>query len=225
MSIKENIQHFQEKLEGTSCQLIAVSKMHSVALIQEAYEAGQRAFGENKVQELVAKQPELSADIQWHLIGHLQTNKVKYIVPFVHMVQSVDSLKLLQEINKQALKHNRVMHCLLQFHIAEEDSKFGLTLEEAQEFLATDTCRAMENVRICGVMGVATFTQDQNQLKKEFRALRSIFQTLKHGYFSSSEYFKEISMGMSSDYELAIAEGSTMVRVGSALFGSRSYPV
>ncbi|MFC6999796.1 YggS family pyridoxal phosphate-dependent enzyme [Rufibacter roseus] len=223
MSIKESILNFQEKLKGTSCQLIAVSKTHPVELIREAYEAGQRAFGENKVQEMVAKQPELPADVQWHLIGHLQTNKVKYIAPFVHLIQSIDSLKLLKEVNKQAQKNERVIDCLLQFFIAEEESKFGLSLEEAQEMLRSEEYRALENVRICGVMGVATFTEDQAQLKKEFSTLRGYFKTIQEEFFHGAPHFKEISMGMSSDYELAIAEGSTMVRVGSAIFGNRNY--
>lgn len=223
MSIQQNIQEFRQKLEGTPCQLIAVSKTHPVGLIKEAYVAGQRAFGENKVQEMVAKQPELPADVEWHLIGHLQSNKVKYIAPFVHLIQSVDSLKLLQEINKQALKHNRVIDCLLQFYIAEEETKSGLSLTEAQGILSSAEFKSLENVRICGVMGVATFTQDQDQLKGEFSTLRGYYEEIKNAFFADKAWFREISMGMSSDYELAIAEGSTMVRVGSAIFGHRNY--
>ncbi|WP_066838022.1 YggS family pyridoxal phosphate-dependent enzyme [Rufibacter ruber] len=223
MSIKENLLDFQEKLKGSHCQLIAVSKTHPVELIKEAYEAGQRAFGENKAQEMKAKQPDLPADVEWHMIGHLQTNKVKYIAPYVHLIQSVDSLKLLQEINRQAQKHDRVINCLLQFFIAEEESKFGLDVQEAQALLRSDEYQALAHVRICGVMGVATNTQDQAQLQREFKSLKNIFETLKQEFFPQAHHFREISMGMSSDYQLAIAEGSTMIRVGSAIFGYREY--
>ncbi|GAA4296952.1 YggS family pyridoxal phosphate-dependent enzyme [Nibribacter koreensis] len=224
MSIQESIQEFNNRLTGSNCQLIAVSKTHPVALIREAYAAGQRAFGENKVQEMMEKQPSLPEDIQWHMIGHLQTNKVKYIAPFVHLIQSVDSFKLLQEINKQALKYDRVLDCLLQFYIAEEETKYGLSLEEAQQMLRSPEFKALQNVRICGVMGVATNTDSDEELQKEFRLLKRIFDTLHQEFFKDADYFKEISMGMSSDYQLAIAEGSTMVRVGSAIFGQRNYP-
>ncbi len=225
MSIQQNIKEFKQKLEGTSCQLIAVSKTHPTEAIREAYEAGQRAFGENKVQEMVAKQAELPTTVEWHLIGHLQTNKVRQIGHFVHLIHSVDSLKLLQEINKQALKNDRVIDCLLQIYIAQEETKSGLSIEETKEILESDAFKQMQNVRICGLMGVATFTQDQAQLKKEFSTLRSYFTELKSQFFADQPHFKEISMGMSADYELAIAEGSTMVRVGSAIFGQRNYAV
>nr|WP_316934514.1 YggS family pyridoxal phosphate-dependent enzyme [Rufibacter tibetensis] len=225
MSIQESIKDFQKRLEGTNCQLIAVSKTHPVELIQEAYEGGQRAFGENKAQEMKDKHPQLPADVEWHMIGHLQTNKVKYIAPFVHLIQSVDSLRLLQEIDKQAQKHNRVIDCLLQFYIAEEDTKFGLDLEEAKQLLGSADFLSLQNVRICGVMGVATNTNDQQHLQREFVRLRGYFETLRENFFPNALHFKEISMGMSSDYQLAIAEGSTMIRVGSAIFGNRNYSV
>jgi PLP dependent protein len=223
VSIEESILDFRQRLGGTNCQLIAVSKTHPVELIQEAYAVGQRAFGENKAQEMTAKQPHLPEDVQWHMIGHLQTNKVKYIAPFVHLIQSVDSLRLLQEIDKQAQKHGRVIDCLLQFYIAEEDTKFGLDLEEARQMLRSDIFQNLKNVRICGVMGVATFTQDEEHLQREFRRLKGYFDALKEEFFREAPFFKEISMGMSSDYQLAISEGSTMIRVGSAIFGNRNY--
>jgi PLP dependent protein len=223
MSIAQNIAAFQEKLKNTGCRLIAVSKTQTNEAILEAYTAGQRLFGENKVQELVAKQEVLPADIEWHLIGHLQTNKVKYIAPFVHTIQSVDSLKLLQEIEKQAAKQNRVINCLLQIYIAEEESKFGLSAEEAKEILQSEAFKAMQHVRITGVMGIATNTYSQTQLRKEFRYLRKCFEELKKEFFQNNPDFKEISMGMSSDYQLAIEEGSTMIRVGSSIFGARNY--
>jgi PLP dependent protein len=223
MSIAQNIAAFQEKLKNTDCRLIAVSKTQTNEAILEAYAAGQRLFGENKVQELVAKQEVLPADIEWHLIGHLQTNKVKYIAPFVHTIQSVDSLKLLGEIDKQAAKQNRVINCLLQIYIAEEESKFGLTAEEAKEILQSEEYKAMQHVRITGVMGIATNTYSQTQLRKEFRYLRKCFEELKKEFFQNNPDFKEISMGMSSDYQLAIEEGSTMIRVGSSIFGARNY--
>lgn len=201
--------------------LIAVSKTKPVSAIQEAYNAGQRHFGENKVQEMSDKFPQLPKDIHWHLIGHLQTNKVKYIAPFVSLIHSVDSIKLLQEINKQAIKNNRVIDCLLQFHVAEEESKFGLSLEDAKDLLDSELYRELKNIRIVGIMGMASFTEDSNQIHQEFRELRSIFDELKNNFFSVQNSFKEISMGMSGDYQIAIEEGSTMVRVGSSIFGSR----
>jgi pyridoxal phosphate enzyme (YggS family) len=223
MSVAQNIAYFREKLAGTSCKLIAVSKTQSNEAILEAYQAGQRVFGENKVQELTAKYEALPKDIEWHLIGHLQTNKVKYVAPFVHTIQSVDSLKLLQEINKQAQKYDRVQDCLLQIYIAEEETKFGLSLPEAIALLSSPESEAMAHIRITGVMGIATNTADENQLRKEFRALKTGFNQLKQQFFAGSDAFREISMGMSSDFELAIQEGSTMVRVGSSIFGARNY--
>jgi PLP dependent protein len=223
MSVAENIAYFREKLAGTNCKLIAVSKTQSNEAILEAYQAGQRVFGENKVQELTAKYEALPKDIEWHLIGHLQTNKVKYVAPFVHTIQSVDSLKLLQEINKQAQKHDRVQDCLLQIYIAEEETKFGLSLPEAIELLSSPEFEALAHVRVTGVMGIATNTSDESQLRKEFQALKTGFQQLRQQFFGQSDAFREISMGMSSDFELAIEEGSTMVRVGSSIFGARNY--
>ncbi len=190
-------------------------------MIQELYDTGQRIFGENKVQELVEKNEQLPNDINWHLIGHLQSNKVKYIASFVSMIHSVDSMKLLNEINKQALKNDRVIDCLLQFHIAEEDSKFGLSLESARELLSSKEFAEMRNVSIRGVMGMATFTKDEEQVREEFRTLENYFHVIQSHYFKFNPNFEHISMGMSGDYKLAIEEGSTMVRVGSSIFGTR----
>ncbi|CAN5849468.1 YggS family pyridoxal phosphate-dependent enzyme [soil metagenome] len=223
MSIAQNIARLEEELQGTGCRLVAVSKTKPVEKILEAYQAGQRLFGENKAQEMAAKFEELPQDIEWHMIGHLQRNKVKYIAPFVQLIQSVDSLRLLEEIEKQALHFDRTIDCLLQFYLAEEESKFGLTWEEARDLLESDTFKAMEKVRITGVMGVATNTDKAEQLKKEFRQLRHYFQQVKETYFPEEDSFKEISMGMSADYPLALAEGSTLIRVGSSIFGAREY--
>ena len=205
--------------------LIAVSKTKPVEMIEEAYAAGQRVFGENKVQEMVDKYEQLPKDINWHMIGHLQTNKVKYIAPFVALIHGVESLKLLETINKEANKVGRVIPCLLQFHIAQEETKFGLTLEEAREILESEAYRGMQNVRIAGVMGMATNTDNEEQKRAEFRHLKEIFDTLKREYFPGNADFKELSMGMSGDYPIAVQEGSTMVRVGSAIFGARQYNV
>jgi hypothetical protein len=201
--------------------LVAVSKTKPVEDLQKVYGFGQRHFGENKVQELVDKQSVLPKDIKWHFIGHLQSNKVKYIAPFVSLIHAVDSLKLLKEINKEAKKNNRIIDCLLQFHIANEETKFGLNFEEAQEILESKTFIEMENVSIVGVMGMATFTDNTELVKNEFQTLEGYFQILKSHYFKFNDNFKEISMGMSGDYTIAIEEGSSMVRVGSAIFGSR----
>ena len=190
-------------------------------MIQEAYDAGQRVFGENKAQELAAKQSELPGDIEWHYIGHLQSNKVKYIAPFVSMIHAVDSLKLLKEINKQAAKNDRVIECLVQFHIANEQNKFGLDLQGARDILESDEFLQFENISIVGVMGMATFTDDKEQVRDEFRTLENYFNVLKSHYFKFNPAFKELSMGMSGDYKLAIEEGSTMVRLGSTIFGAR----
>ncbi|MBK9016225.1 MAG: YggS family pyridoxal phosphate-dependent enzyme [Saprospiraceae bacterium] len=210
-----------QQLAPTHTKLIAVSKTHPPERVMELYLQGQRIFGENRVQELTAKYEALPKDIEWHLIGHLQTNKVKYIAPFVACIQSVDSWKLLEEIDKQAAKHGRVVDCLLQFHIAEEETKFGLDEAEAAELLQSPGIQSLANVRITGVMGMATFTDDHEQVRREFRHLKQIFDNLKARFFQNQESFKEISMGMSGDYELAVAEGSTMVRVGTLLFGAR----
>ena len=222
MGIAEKLNEIKASLPET-VTLVAVSKTHPVAAIQEAYEAGQRIFGENKVQEMCDKAPHLPSDIQWHLIGHLQTNKVKYIASFVSLIHAVDSLKLLKEINKQAEKNNRVISCLLQFHIAEEDTKFGLSLEEAEAFLQEPACTELKGIRIIGVMGMATFTEDTTQIRREFSTLRGIFETLQARFFSTDKNFREVSMGMSGDYQVAVEEGSTMVRVGSSIFGERTY--
>lgn len=204
-------------------QLVAVSKTKPNEDIIEAYNEGQRVFGENKVQELTTKYEELPKDIQWHMIGHLQRNKVKYIAPFVSMIHAVDSLRLLKEVNKQAKKNERVINCLLQFHIAEESTKFGLDLSEAKELLSSDEFKAMENISICGIMGMATFIDDEDQVRREFRELKKIYTELKESFFNGNDSFKEISMGMSGDYRIAIEEGSTMVRIGSTIFGARNY--
>jgi len=202
-------------------QLIAVSKTKPSAAIQEAYDGGQRAFGENKVQELVDKYEALPKDIEWHLIGHLQTNKVKYIAPFVSLIHAVDSLKLLQEIDKQAAKNQRIIHCLLQFHVAQEETKFGLSFEEAEALLSSKEFIEMEHVRIVGIMGMASFVDNEEQVRDEFRTLNNYFHIIKSHHFKFNPDFKIVSMGMSGDYKWAIEEGSTMIRVGSSLFGER----
>lgn len=218
--IEENLKVVQKEIpKGVT--LVAVSKTKPSSDIEKLYNVGQRIFGENKVQELVDKHEVLPKDIQWHLIGHLQTNKVKYIAPFVSLIHSIDSFKLLKEVNKEGKKNDRVIDCLLQFHIAEEDSKFGLSMDEANEILASKEFVEMRNISIIGVMGMATFTDNELQVSNEFRNLESYFNVLKSHYFKFNDSFKEISMGMSGDYKLAIEEGSTMVRVGSSIFGSR----
>lgn len=222
--IVENIERIKKTLPA-GVKLIAVSKTKPVEDIQAAYEGGQRIFGENKVQELEQKYGLLPKDIEWHQIGHLQTNKVKYIAPFVSLIHAVDSLKLLQTIDKEAGKCNRVLHCLLQFHIAEEETKFGLDEGEAGELLESEDYRELKNIRITGVMGMATYTEDTGQIRKEFRHLHRIYENLKSKYFTGQEDFKELSMGMSGDYRIAVEEGSTMVRIGSSIFGSRNYKV
>jgi pyridoxal phosphate enzyme (YggS family) len=208
-------------LTPTSTTLVAVSKTKPAEAIQELYDLGQRVFGENKVQELAWKYEALPKDIKWHAIGHLQTNKVKYIAPFISMIHSVESLKLIKEVNKQAKKNDRVIEILLQFRIAEEDTKFGLELSETQEILKSDFYKNAENIKVVGVMGMATFTDDKNQVRNEFQTLKNIFKELQEEFFESDDSFKEISMGMSGDYKLAVEEGSTMVRIGSLLFGAR----
>jgi len=201
--------------------LIAVSKTKPLSDLQAAYDAGQRHFGENKVQEMVEKAAQLPKDTHWHLIGHLQSNKVKYMAGFVHLIHGVDSLKLLQEIDKQAQKAGRIQDVLLQFHIAQEETKFGLELQEANEILESEVFKQLKCIRICGVMGMASFTSDVQQIANEFQGLKKVFETLKGQYFPDATYFKEISMGMSGDYPIAIQNGSTMVRVGSKIFGGR----
>lgn len=218
--IKENLQRIKSSIPA-SVTLVAVSKTKPQALLEEAYAAGQRHFGENRVQELEWKYEALPKDIQWHMIGHLQSKKVKKIAAFVHLIHGVDSFKLLAEINKQAANNNRTIDCLLQFHIAKESTKFGFDMTEAQQMLNDPEFLTLKNVRIVGVMGMATFTDDETIVREEFSSLRSIFNQLKNNQLAQSSDFKEISMGMSGDYKIAIEEGSTMVRVGSAIFGER----
>ncbi len=206
---------------GHFVTLVAVSKTKPAEEIMKLYQSGQRIFGENKVQEMVSKYEILPKDIQWHQIGHLQKNKVKYIAPFVAMIHAVDSLELLQMINKEAAKNNRTIDVLLQFHIATEETKFGLNKDEAFQLLTKLEKEPLPNVKICGVMGMASFTDDTNLIRSEFRSLKEIFASLKSEFFMENLFFKEISMGMSGDYKIAIEEGSTMVRIGSAIFGSR----
>lgn len=209
------------ELSSKNARLVAVSKTHPANRVLELYQQGQRIFGENRPQEMLEKQAALPADIEWHFIGHLQTNKVKNIAAFVSLVHSIDSLRLLQELDKQALKCNRVIDCLLQFHIAAEETKFGLDETEAQELLESPVYANLKNIRICGVMGMATFTADTAQVRKEFRHLNQIFERLKARFFPNSPHFKEISMGMSGDWQIALEEGSTLLRIGSLLFGAR----
>ncbi len=219
MSIKENLQKVKDEITP-KITLVAVSKTKPVSDILQAYEAGQRDFGENKAQELQNKQPELPDDIRWHMIGHMQRNKVKYIAPFVHMIHAVDTFKLAKEIQKQASKNERVIDCLFQFHIAEESSKFGFSLDEFASMLKEHDLSELTNVRFRGVMGMATFTDNHEQIRREFRQLKQIFDQIKSNFGSD---FNQISMGMSQDYQIALEEGTTMVRVGSSIFGARNY--
>ncbi|MCX6180927.1 MAG: YggS family pyridoxal phosphate-dependent enzyme [Bacteroidetes bacterium] len=218
--IQKNIQLIRSGIPE-KVLLVAVSKTKPASAILEAYQSGQKVFGENKAQEMATKYAELPKDIEWHMIGHMQSNKVKYLAPFVSLIHSVDSVGLISEINKQALKNNRVISVLLQFHIAEEETKFGLSIAEAEELLQSKEYSEFKNIQICGVMGMATFSNNPEQIRKEFRQLKSIFTQIKNSFFSNQECFKEISMGMSGDYKIAIEEGSTMVRIGSSIFGGR----
>lgn len=222
MSIRDNILNYNNKITGNA-RLIAVSKTKPVEDLQEAYEAGQRLFGENKALEMRDKHEILPKDIRWHFIGHLQTNKVKYIAPFVELIHSVDSLNLLKQINKEAIKNNRVIDCLLQIDIAHEETKFGLEENEAEELLSSEEFAELKNVRICGLMGIGSITDDKNKTKKEFNNLKKFFDETKNKFFNSKSYFCELSMGMSQDFELAIEEGATLVRIGSSIFGARDY--
>jgi len=222
MNIENKISEIKQSIPA-NIKLVAVSKTKPNEDILAAYNSGHKIFGENKVQDLVNKFEELPKDIEWHFIGHPQSNKVKFIAPFVYMIHGVDSLKLLKVINKEALKNSRVVNCLLQFHIAEESTKFGLLLDEAIEILVSAEFKSLKNIAIAGVMGMATYTDDKNQIKKEFHLLKNIFNSLKNEYFSDSEIFREISMGMSGDFPIAIEEGSTLIRVGSKIFGARNY--
>lgn len=204
-------------------RLVAISKYHPNEYIEAAYGEGQRIFGESHEQELREKHATLPADIEWHFIGHLQTNKVKYIAPYVTMIEAVDSLKLLREIEKQAAKNNRVIDVLLELHIAEEETKYGLTVDECRQLLADGEWRQMEHVRICGVMMMASYVDDEEQIRAEFRTAKKLFDELKAQYFADVPYFKERSWGMSHDYPIAVEEGSTMVRIGTTIFGPRVY--
>jgi hypothetical protein len=224
MIIKQNLEEIL-KTVAKGCTLIAVSKTHPAEKVQEAYACGQRVFGENKVQEMTAKYELLPKDIQWHLIGHLQSNKVKYIAPFVHLIHSIDSLKLLQEVDKQAKKFNRVIDCLLQIHVAQEETKFGFSPEEVIDFLKDPALANLQGIKIVGIMGMASFTENMDQVRGEFKLLKNLFDNLKSMPLPENTVMNELSMGMSGDYKIAIEEGSTMVRVGSAIFGQRNYPV
>ncbi|MGN5953564.1 YggS family pyridoxal phosphate-dependent enzyme [Sphingobacterium lactis] len=221
MSIESNITELQKELQPIAVQLVAISKTKPNEDVLEAYQAGQRIFGENQVQELVAKYEALPKDIEWHLVGHLQTNKVKYIAEFISLIHSVDSLKVLMEINKQAKKHNRVIDCLLQVFIADEDTKFGLDHAELIELLRSPEFAEFENIRIRGLMGIATNTENERIVKEEFYELKMLFDGIKVTYFRKQASFDILSMGMSSDYKLAIEQGSNMVRLGSTIFGKR----
>ena len=218
MSIASNIEKIKSTLSA-NVTLVAVSKTKPNGDIMEAYEVGQRIFGENKAQELTEKNEALPKDIEWHMIGHLQTNKVKYIAPFVSLIHGVDSFKLLKEINKRAEQNDRVINCLLQIHIAEEQTKFGFSEEEVQNLLNSDEYKALENINVIGLMGMATFTDNNDQVKKEFNSLKDLFDRLK----ISNSNLQTLSMGMSGDYQLAIVCGSNMIRVGSSIFGERTY--
>lgn len=220
--IRKNILSVRSELtEGV--RLVAVSKFHPVEDLQSAYDTGQRIFGESHAQEVMAKESVLPKDIEWHFIGHLQTNKIKYIAPFISLIHSVDSLKLLKEIDKHAKKNGRVINCLLQIHIAQEDTKFGLTEEELTCLLESEEYRALSNIRVDGLMCMATNTDDEGLIRQEFKQVKQIFNKIKEKYFPESEHFCELSMGMSDDYHIAMQEGSTLVRVGSKIFGMRNY--
>ncbi|WP_149912609.1 YggS family pyridoxal phosphate-dependent enzyme [Sphingobacterium cavernae] len=221
MSITTNIEEIQNELKPVGVTLVAISKTKPIEDIQEAYNAGQRIFGENMVQEMVEKYEVLPKDIEWHLVGHLQTNKVKYIAPFISMIESVDSIKLLKEINKHAVKNNRIIDCLLQIYIADEDTKFGLDHVELIELLESQEFAELENIRIRGLMGIATNTDNEKIIKEEFYELKMLFDGIKVSYFRKEDSFDTLSMGMSSDYKLAIEQGSNMIRLGSTLFGKR----
>ena len=220
MNIKNNINNLLQNLPP-ACKLIAVSKTKPVEKIQEAYAAGQRRFGENKVQEIVPKYEALPKDIEWHMIGHLQSNKVKYIAPFIHLIHSVDSTRLLEEINKQAKRANRIIPCLLQVHIAEEETKFGFSEDEVNQLLFSRDLELLRNIRIDGLMGMATLTENVDQVRKEFSGLRNFFEKIKALQLPQQVEMNELSMGMSSDYRIAVEEGSTMIRLGTVIFGER----
>lgn len=218
--VKENLQKILSEIPS-DVQLVAVSKTKPNEMIQEAYDAGQRIFGENRAQQLAEKAEALPKDIEWHMIGHLQRNKVKYIAPYVSMIHSIDSPRLLKEVNKQAEKCDRVIDVLLQFHIATEESKFGFSMEEVVDLLEDESFPAMENINIRGIMGMATFTENKEKVEEEFQALNNYFLVIQSRFFKFNEQFNIVSMGMTNDYKIAIEEGSNMIRIGSAIFGAR----
>lgn len=221
VDIASNISELKKQIPS-SVKIVAVSKTKPVSDILIAYQSGLRCFGENRVHELLAKKDSLPKDIEWHLIGHLQTNKVKMVVPFVSMIQSVDSFKLLSIINKESAKANRIIDCLIQFHIAKEETKYGFDMEEIVQVIESDEFRGLANVKICGVMGMGTYTEDMDIVRKEFNYLQRCFNLLKEKYFSEQSDFTVISMGMSQDFRVAVEAGSTMVRIGSLIFGERN---
>ena len=222
MSISQNIVQLKASLPA-NVTLVAVSKFHPAAALEEAYNAGQRVFGESRAQELTAKQKVLPGDIEWHFIGPLQSNKVKDIAPFIHTIHSIDSLKLLQEVNKQALKNSRVIRVLLEIHVAQEETKHGLSRDECRELLQNEQLAELRNIQICGLMGMATYTDDTTLIEQEFHTLHELFSELKSIYFKGNDNFAVLSMGMSHDYPIAIRQGSTMIRVGTSIFGEREY--
>jgi pyridoxal phosphate enzyme (YggS family) len=221
MEIADNIQHLKQSLP-THVRIVAVSKTVPEADLLEAYHCNHRIFGENRVQELVRRYSNLPRDIEWHMIGHLQTNKIKYIAPFIAMIHSVDNLNLLSVINQEALKNNRIIRCLLQIRIAKEETKYGLSPDSAVELLSAPGFQTLSNVRICGLMGMATFTEDTALIRSEFRFLAGLFKQLKADYFRADESFSELSMGMSGDYPIAVEEGATLLRIGTLIFGQRT---
>lgn len=222
MSISQNIVQLRASLPA-NVTLVAVSKFHPAEALKEAYDAGQRVFGESRAQELTAKQKVLPGDIEWHFIGPLQSNKVKDIAPFIHTIHSIDSFRLLQEVNKQAAKNNRVIRVLLEIHVAQEDTKHGLTPDECRELLQNEQLDELENIQIVGLMGMATYTDDTALIEQEFHLLHELFSELKAIYFKGNDNFAVLSMGMSHDYPVAIRQGSTMIRVGTSIFGEREY--
>lgn len=217
MKLRENLDKILNEIP-TNVKLVAVSKFQAVERIKELYDTGYKIFGENKAQELNEKHEQLPKDIEWHFIGHLQTNKVRLIAPFVKLIHSVDSMKLLNEINKEAMRKNRIIDCLLEFHIATEETKYGLSIEEAEGLLNSDLYHMLENIRITGIMGMASLTENMELVRKEFATLKRYYEILKNKYFAEEDYFKEISMGMTNDYKIAIEEGSTIIRIGTAIF-------
>lgn len=220
MNILENIGKLREELPN-EVKIVAVSKTHTPEIIMQLYNPGYKVFGENRVQELLEKYEAMPKDTEWHFVGHLQSNKVKYLAPFIKMIHGIDSFRILKAVNREAKKHNRIIPCLLQFHIADEETKFGLSEEEAYEILDSEEYKTLKNISIVGVMGMATLTDDKEKIRKEFRFLKRIFDNIKKEYFPRKKGFKEISMGMSEDYQIAVEEGSTIVRIGSSIFGSR----